>query len=680
MTLLEEEHQWFAYEQHRLLVQYKHRQQAVLQELLSRPYLLGSDKVISATVVIDGVSVQTGGPETLSDSLPEGVPGSKAATLIHQLTAVQALDRIGEEHCSRTNTPQNGHSHAVQNGDPGHTDASETNSGEPPKKPFLKTTSLQRNLVRHATRHSSRKCSHCDSPRGPGASTDDFGTVAKFISKTDLHKTKSNLHKALESLVRIAADARGDSAHVFLDRYEAWSAWWASLKEPDRNGYTAKFISGSIFETLCVFVIICNSLWIWAGTDASAAKMTVHQGDFERYVEWGFVGFYVLELSLKLFVYRWFFFVNQHSGWNIFDLCLVSISVFEQAVLPALQSDDKASVDIKFLRILRLFKLAKLLRMVRVLQFVSNLRLFVSCLIGCGPSLFWAVIIIFMILLVFSMYLVQAMTMHVLAEGHNMREEHLETIREKFGSVFDGAVTLFQCVSGGTDWENAYSVIKATGSDNVAIFLFFVLFFVIAVWNIVTSIFIERTMEYAKPDIEGLMLIKRRKDIEDAKHLMKLVQMFTENGSRTISLTSFEEFMTKEHFRRYFDVRGIDVKDASMFFHMLCAAADVEDSTEVDVETFIGGCLRLKGIASSIDVQTLSFEGKVAHMLQKRFFQSTEDHLERIEERLGRLMCSSSAVPTPPVMHQVPNTMHVRGFSVEPRPDVMGDVDIDCTI
>merc|ERR1719305_2256391 len=103
-----------------------------------------------------------------------------------------------------------------------------------------------------------------------------------------------------------------------------------------------------------------------------------------------------------------------------------------------------------------------------------------------------------------------------------MNPELAAVIEKDFGSVMGGALTLFQCVAGGNDWVEAFEVVRATGADNGAVFLFFILFFVIAVWNIVTSIFIERTMEYAQPDMEGLLLIKRRKDIEDAKQLMKL--------------------------------------------------------------------------------------------------------------------------------------------------------------
>jgi len=189
-------------------------------------------------------------------------------------------------------------------------------------------------------------------------------------------------------------------------------------------------------------------------------------------------------------------------------------------------------------------------------------------------------------------------------------------------------------VSGGIDWTEPYEIVQRTGDFNGSVFLFFIFFFVIAVWNIVTSIFIERTMELSKPDLEGLMLLKRRHDIEDAKQLSKLCTMVDKDGSRSISAVEFEHFMEDEAFRKYFEVRGIDIKDTTMFFQMLCASAEVTGG-DVDVDTFIGGCLRLQGAASSIDVQVLTFEAKLMHAIQKRFMESTEQRLQAMDEQMA---------------------------------------------
>eukprot|EP00929_Paragymnodinium_shiwhaense_P049364 TRINITY_DN24902_c0_g1_i1.p1 TRINITY_DN24902_c0_g1~~TRINITY_DN24902_c0_g1_i1.p1 ORF type:complete len:802 (+),score=91.93 TRINITY_DN24902_c0_g1_i1:175-2580(+) len=468
------------------------------------------------------------------------------------------------------------------------------------------------------------------------------GTVSKFVTKANLPKRRrTKLDGKVVRLVRLTSHVHGID---FETRIEGLVSWWSSLQEPKRTTLTARFITNSSFEFVCVSVILFNSAWIWYTTDLAASTRSSAPLASARIMELVFLTYYCLELLLKIYVHRLFFFVNDHAPWNVFDFCLVFASLLETFVIPWFEEHQGAAgnVDIKFLRTVRLLKLAKVLRMIRVLQFISNLRLFLACLVGCGPSLFWAVVIIIMILVLFSMFLVQAMTMHVLENGDAMDETTLAGIEELFGSVATAAITLFQCVTGGKNWDHPFEIVRATGTLNASVFVFFVFFTVIAVWNIVTSIFIERTRDIAQPDLDDLMLAKRRRDLEDGKKLLTLCQMIDSNNDNTISLEELQSFMDNEEFRQYFTVRGIDIKDADLFFSMLMAASE-EQGEAVGLETFIGGCLRLKGFASAIDVQTLAFESKLMHCMQKRFFVFAERRLIAMEEEMQNLQLQLSA-------------------------------------
>jgi len=91
-----------------------------------------------------------------------------------------------------------------------------------------------------------------------------------------------------------------------------------------------------------------------------------------------------------------------------------------------------------------------------------------------------------------------------------------------------------------------------------------------------------------------------------------------------------------EKFNAYFEVRGIDVKDAQLFFKMLASAAG-NNSNEVDVETFVGGCMRLKGYATSIDVHTLIYELRIMYGVQKEFFRHVSDRFRHIDSNTNKL-------------------------------------------
>merc|ERR1712194_392491 len=152
----------------------------------------------------------------------------------------------------------------------------------------------------------------------------------------------------------------------------------------------------------------------------------------------------------------------------------------------------------------------------------------------------------------------------------------------------------------------------------------------IAVMNIVTSVFLDKAMHVAKPGVEAMMLDKHHQDMEDAKELTEMVSEMDTADSGKITFSDFMSYMKEEKFRLYFDVRGLNVKDTSMFFKMLSSASrgsskDAEgedDEDTVDVRAFVTGCMRLKGVASCMDLYTLSWEIKQMRNDQDRLMQS----------------------------------------------------------
>merc|ERR1712151_618293 len=93
-----------------------------------------------------------------------------------------------------------------------------------------------------------------------------------------------------------------------------------------------------------------------------------------------------------------------------------------------------------------------------------------------------------------------------------------------FGSVWTSICSLFMAVSGGDDWGNQYNMLKdAEATSTAAVYLFFILFFTIAFWNIVTGQFMQETLRMASPDMDEIMLQKRKQDLCDLRSLMQFV-------------------------------------------------------------------------------------------------------------------------------------------------------------
>merc|ERR1711920_117172 len=87
-------------------------------------------------------------------------------------------------------------------------------------------------------------------------------------------------------------------------------------------------------------------------------------------------------------------------------------------------------------------------------------------------------------------------------------------------------------------------------------------------------------------------------------------------------------------------MRGLDIKDAEMFFHMLTAVTEEE---EVNIQTFVEGALRMRGVASSLDLYTLSFEVKIMHLHHRQFAKRWEAALAELRLDLANLRACHAA-------------------------------------
>jgi len=80
--------------------------------------------------------------------------------------------------------------------------------------------------------------------------------------------------------------------------------------------------------------------------------------------------------------------------------------------------------------------------------------------------------------------------------------------------------------------------------------------------------------------------------------------------------------------KEFFAARDMDLKDADLFFRML-SSLGVENQ-EIEVSTFVAGCLKLRGVAANIDIQALHFDMRSLHL-------SLKDRLEKTEKMITML-------------------------------------------
>ena len=142
-----------------------------------------------------------------------------------------------------------------------------------------------------------------------------------------------------------------------------------------------KFIESSRFEWTITAVIVANAIVL--GLETVPAIMRDYGGVLASLDRIAIVIF-VIEIALKLFVYRLRFFTN---GWNVFDLIIVSV-----ALIPASQ-------QFSVLRALRI------LRALRLISVVPSMRKVIVGLFKAIPSIGTVIV---MLLLLFYISAVMA--------------------------------------------------------------------------------------------------------------------------------------------------------------------------------------------------------------------------------------------------------------------------------
>jgi len=214
-------------------------------------------------------------------------------------------------------------------------------------------------------------------------------------------------------------------------------------------------------------------------------------------------------------------------------------------------------------------------------------------------------------------------------------------LRDYFRSVGDTIITLFQSSTSGVDWNEPYQALKNTGQLLPNLYLAYVAFVFISVWNIVTSTFVEKALKLAQPDVDMLILEQQLQDFEDCKMLSKLFQNMgpkDDDGSGRIGIKEFGRLVETYEFRSYLQTKGIDIKNAETFFKML---VELQGENTLDAGTFANACVRMKGAATSIDLQTVMFTTHLMNKEQRKFFQSLHGRLSTIESILLEEPCVS---------------------------------------
>eukprot|EP00812_Abedinium_dasypus_P011494 NODE_504_length_1516_cov_311.971253.p1 GENE.NODE_504_length_1516_cov_311.971253~~NODE_504_length_1516_cov_311.971253.p1 ORF type:complete len:442 (-),score=157.22 NODE_504_length_1516_cov_311.971253:177-1304(-) len=301
-----------------------------------------------------------------------------------------------------------------------------------------------------------------------------------------------------------------------------------------------------------------------------------------------FGSLFTIEVLLKMMVMKKEFF---RSGWNLFDMVIVTVWLVEQGMSEAL------AINAMIFRMMRLFKLGRLARMVKKAQAFDSLQVLMGSIIASGPVLVWSAMVMILCQMVAGMFL-NSMLVDFMRDETKPVEDRREVYRY-FGTFTRAMLTMFELTL--SNWMAATRVLQDNVNEWFGLFMVcYKLTVGFAVVKVISGVFLHETFRVAASD-DDLMIMQKRRAMEKHKtKMMKLLREADESSDNLVTRGELNAMLSDPNMKIWLAAQDVEVNDADILFDFL----DNGDNT-LSAEELVGGIARLKGTARSIDMNAV---------------------------------------------------------------------------
>eukprot|EP00927_Polykrikos_kofoidii_P065959 TRINITY_DN61647_c0_g1_i1.p1 TRINITY_DN61647_c0_g1~~TRINITY_DN61647_c0_g1_i1.p1 ORF type:complete len:601 (+),score=59.75 TRINITY_DN61647_c0_g1_i1:29-1804(+) len=417
-------------------------------------------------------------------------------------------------------------------------------------------------------------------------------------------------------------------------KLEMWIKRWESMEEPERSGLVARVVDSMLFEMFYAAVILLNLISIMNRFNQLHDEKEHVES---RYTDLLFLLAFLVELVLKLAVHGLYFFVGNAAFWNWFDVGLVWAQIVDYAVEVFSSTPGKARGPVA--STLRFVRYLKLLRLTRILRLSKSVRTMLDTLFGSSVALFWSAFMIFVVCFIFGIIFAQysAIWLSHFGEGNDATQGVLN----RFGSIPTATFTLYLVTTGGTDWGDVYDDVAVVGVIGRALFIFFTGFTQLALFNVVTGLYVDASMKYGKPSKSDHVSDLLNDHFDAYQYLTALIEeRIVRDDPTTISASELASGLKLEDVRTELIAHGIEVRNVTLLFHQLTEGKH----DRVDICSFVGFCLKLRGIAHNVDVQMLTFH---VNLCFEKMLKSEEHIVSEIAELKSSMRTGFASLRVP---------------------------------
>ncbi|CAE7869106.1 Scn10a, partial [Symbiodinium necroappetens] len=294
-------------------------------------------------------------------------------------------------------------------------------------------------------------------------------------------------------------------------------------------------------------LVMVNAILIGFETDYTARHGGDHKMPGSKILGRVFCYIFTAEVAMRVLVLGVRnFFMGSGWRWNLFDFLVVGLQWAEEVVDWISVGTGRGHVlNLGFLRILRTLRVVRIMRLARILHLVVELRTMVSSIVASLKPLFWATLLFSMLIYAVAVAMTQ-MANEFRAENRGVDTE----LNRYFSSLGTAALALWECISGGMDWQDlAQPMIENVSPIMGLFFSAYVAFSMLAMMNVITGIFVDNAKTYAQQD----------KDTFVVRHVLNLFKQSNLGESTAIDWIDFQAKLDTRELQELFAAVEVDV-------------------------------------------------------------------------------------------------------------------------
>ena len=145
----------------------------------------------------------------------------------------------------------------------------------------------------------------------------------------------------------------------------------------------------------------------------------------------------------------------------------------------------------------------------------------------------------------------------------------LEGVVAWYSSLFDTMYTLLAAITGGIDWTEAVTSLDTISVSYRCLWMFYIIFVVIGVLNVLTGIMVVRACELSGLDRDLVVQTEMKRNENFLVEMTKIFDEADTDGNGKVSWHEFKTYLENPHVHAYLCTKQLHAFDAREFFDVL---------------------------------------------------------------------------------------------------------------